>query len=156
MNAPEPEPEPEQKPGAGAGSFTFTGAPMTSIWPRHRTAILLGSLVLGPLAGNPFPDATSDFFTTMGRALSLGLAYDIAIDAPFATQDKSAVVRLGVELGVPLELTLSCMNPQSGFHCGQCSKCRERRDAFDTAGIADPTPYAAASPRTAQGSGLKA
>ena len=43
---------------------------------------------------------------------------------------KSEVIRLGVELGVPLELTLSCMNPQGGVHCGQCSKCRERRDAF--------------------------
>ena len=102
----------------------------------------ISRIVLGPLAGNPFPDATSDFFTTMGRALSLGLAYDIAIDAPFAAKDKSEVVRLGVELGVPLELTLSCMNPQSGLHCGQCSKCRERRDAFHDAGVADRTAYA--------------
>jgi 7-cyano-7-deazaguanine synthase len=34
------------------------------------------------------------------------------------------------------------MNPQSGLHCGQCSKCRERRDAFHDAGVADPTTYA--------------
>jgi len=99
-------------------------------------------IVIGPLAGNPFPDATPEFFVTMGRALSLGLAYDIAIDAPLVTMDKSEVVRLGVSLGVPLELTLSCMNPQSGLHCGQCSKCRERRDAFHDAGVADPTTYA--------------
>jgi 7-cyano-7-deazaguanine synthase len=99
-------------------------------------------IVLGPLAGNPFPDATPEFFSTMARALSLGLAYDIAIDAPFAAMDKSEVVRLGVSLGVPLELTLSCMNPRSGLHCGQCSKCRERRDAFHEAGVADPTRYA--------------
>jgi len=72
----------------------------------------------------------------------LGLAYDIAIDAPFVTMDKSEVVRLGVTLGVPLALTLSCMNPQRGLHCGQCSKCRERRDAFHDAGVADPTAYA--------------
>jgi 7-cyano-7-deazaguanine synthase len=100
-------------------------------------------IVIGPLAGNPFPDATPEFFATMARALSLGLAYDIAIDAPFVTMDKSEVVRLGVTLEVPLELTLSCMNPQSGLHCGQCSKCRERRDAFHDAGVADPTTYAA-------------
>jgi 7-cyano-7-deazaguanine synthase len=99
-------------------------------------------IVIGPLAGNPFPDATPEFFTTMARALSLGLAYDIAIDAPFVTMDKSEVVRLGMTLGVPLALTLSCMNPQSGRHCGQCSKCRERRDAFHDAGVADPTAYA--------------
>jgi len=99
-------------------------------------------IVIGPLAGNPFPDATPEFFATMARALSLGLAYDIAIDAPFVTMDKSEVVRLGVTLGVPLGSTLSCMNPQSGLHCGQCSKCRERRDAFHDAGVADPTTYA--------------
>ncbi len=57
--------------------------------------------------------------------------------------DKSEVIRLGVELGVDLELTLSCMNPQDGdAHCGRCSKCRERRDAFIEAGVVDPTLYA--------------
>ena len=99
-------------------------------------------IVLGPLAGNPFPDATPEFFSTMARALSLGLAYDIVVDAPFVNKDKSEVVRLGVALGVPLELTLSCMNPQQGQHCGECSKCRERRDAFHDAGVADSTIYA--------------
>jgi len=42
---------------------------------------------------------------------------------------------------VPLELTLSCMNPKDGAHCGQCSKCRERRDAFHDAGVPDRTRY---------------
>jgi 7-cyano-7-deazaguanine synthase len=44
---------------------------------------------------------------------------------------KEDVIRLGLELGVPLELTLSCMNPADGDHpCGRCSKCRERDVAF--------------------------
>lgn len=102
----------------------------------------IGRIALGPLAGNPFPDATPQFFDAMARAMSLGLARDIRIDAPLATQDKSDVIKLGVELGVPLELTLSCMNPREGLHCGMCSKCRERRDAFNEAGIDDPTRYA--------------
>jgi 7-cyano-7-deazaguanine synthase len=104
----------------------------------------IGRIVIGPLAGNPFPDATPDFFDAMARALSLGLAHDLAVDAPFARKHKSEVIRIGVELGVPLELTLSCMNPQEGRHCGQCSKCRERRDAFMEAGVEDPTVYAVA------------
>jgi 7-cyano-7-deazaguanine synthase len=99
-------------------------------------------LVLGPLAGNPFPDATPEFFGAMSRALSLGLACEVAIEAPFATMDKHDVIRLGHRLNVPLELTLSCMNPAGGHHCGRCSKCRERRDAFNEAGVRDPTSYA--------------
>lgn len=110
---------------------------------QHR----IGRLALGPLAGNPFPDATPQFFDTMARALSLGLAHTIVVDAPFTSMDKSDVIRLGVQLGVPLELTLSCMNPQDGRHCGRCSKCRERRDAFNDASVEDRTIYAAAPPR---------
>jgi 7-cyano-7-deazaguanine synthase len=102
----------------------------------------IGRIALGPLAGNPFPDATPQFFETMARALSLGLGHPIVVDAPFLSMEKSDVIRLGMELGVPLELTVSCMNPQDGRHCGQCSKCRERRDAFHEAGVTDPTAYA--------------
>jgi 7-cyano-7-deazaguanine synthase len=107
----------------------------------------VGRLAIGPLAGNPFPDATPQFFDTMGRALSLGLAHELEIAAPLSTLDKPDVIRLGIELGVALELTLSCMNPANGEHCGRCSKCRERREAFVDAGVADPTVYASRSSR---------
>ena len=105
---------------------------------QHR----IGRIALGPLAGNPFPDATPEFFASMARAMSLGLAHDIRIDTPFGDKEKSDVIAIGARLGVPLELTLSCMNPREGLHCGLCSKCRERRDAFSEAAVADPTPYA--------------
>ncbi len=49
----------------------------------------LARLYIGPLAGNPFPDATPEFFATMARALSLGLATAIEIVAPFAAMHKS-------------------------------------------------------------------
>lgn len=106
-------------------------------------------IVLGPLAGNPFPDATPEFFAAMASALGLGLAAPIAIETPLRHLHKEDVIRRGVALGVPFEQTLSCMNPvlaPSGgpvayLHCGQCSKCRERLDAFTGAGLADPAPY---------------
>jgi 7-cyano-7-deazaguanine synthase len=101
----------------------------------------ISRVLIGPLAGNPFPDATPDFFTAMGRALTLGLAHPIHIDAPLSTLHKADVIRKAVELDVPLELTLSCMQPVNGLHCGRCSKCRERRDAFREAGVDDPTRY---------------
>jgi 7-cyano-7-deazaguanine synthase len=109
-------------------------------------------LVLGTLAHNPFPDATPAFRSAMAAALSLGLAHALTIDAPFAVATKPEVVTRGVALGVPLELTLSCMDPGTGvgetrgepspIHCGRCSKCRERHDAFLEARVADPTEYA--------------
>ncbi len=101
----------------------------------------LARVYIGPLAGNPFPDATHEFFEAMARALSLGLETSIEIAAPFAELRKADVIALGRALGVPLELTLSCMQPADGLHCGRCSKCRERRDAFREAGIEDPTRY---------------
>lgn len=113
-----------------------------------------GRIALGPLSGNPFPDARPAYFRAMAEALSLGLDHSIEVVTPFLSWHKQDVIRRGVELGVPLELTLSCMNPGAGgaagaapVHCGLCSKCRERRDAFAAAGITDPTPYRNASPR---------
>ena len=113
-----------------------------------------GRLLIGTLDHNPFPDATPEFRAAMARALSLGLAHSIKIDAPYAQSSKADVIRRGVALGAPLDLTLSCMNPvsraqqvQGGqearwVHCGRCSKCRERHDAFVAAGVVDSTDYA--------------
>ncbi len=101
----------------------------------------IGRVVLGPLAGNPFPDATPAFFDAMAHALSLGLAHDITVAAPLAALNKEDVVRIGRDLGVALDRTLSCMSPVDGEHCGRCNKCRERREAFRDAGITDATVY---------------
>lgn len=88
-------------------------------------------LVLGSLAGNPFPDATADFFAEMTTAVSRGLSHPIEVGAPYLTLRKSDVVQRGNALGVPLDLTLSCMNPlQDDRPCNACSKCRERKGAW--------------------------
>jgi len=106
----------------------------------------LDRIVLGSLGHNPFPDATADFRAAMARALSLGLAHELQVDAPFAERSKADVIRRGAQLRIPFELTLSCMNPvaalPTALHCGVCSKCRERHDAFLEAGLIDPTTYA--------------
>ena len=107
----------------------------------------IGRIALGPLADNPFPDATTEFYEAMARALSLGLAHPIAIETPYRTWHKSDVIRRGHAIGAPMALTLSCMNPVDGIHCGACSKCRERHDAFIAALGHDPTTYAAATGR---------
>ncbi len=102
----------------------------------------IGRIAVGPLAGNPFPDATPEFFAAMEHALSLGLDHALRIVTPFRHLSKAAVIVRGREFDVPFELTLSCMNPENGRHCGRCSKCRERLEAFEAAGVSDPAPYA--------------
>jgi 7-cyano-7-deazaguanine synthase len=113
----------------------------------------IGRLVLGTLGHNPFPDATPEFRRAMADALSKGLAWGLDIDAPYARVSKADVIHRGAALGLPLELTLSCMNPAAAAratarelsgparHCGLCSKCRERHEAFLQAGLGDPTEY---------------
>ena len=143
-----------------AGHWAIEGHPPAYHTPDEdvylpgRNVVLLGKagvycataridrLVLGTLAHNPFPDATPAFRSAMAEALALGLAHPLTIDAPFANTEKAEVIRRGAALGVPMQLTLSCMSPVKGGHCGTCSKCRERHDAFLEAGIADPTDYA--------------
>ncbi len=124
----------------------------------------ISRLVVASLAGNPFPDATPQFFSAFSKALALGLTAPIDDRSrPSLDLHKEDVIRIGAQLGVPFELTLSCMNPSGTTHCGLCSKCRERRDAFQDAGIADPTTvrqtqaranplgHARAGPREARG-----
>lgn len=111
-----------------------------------KTAVLcarreISRIVLGPLKGNPFPDARPIFLETMAAAMALGLDRPIQIAAPFLSLSKADVVRLGIDLGVPLAATLSCMSPVDDRHCGRCSKCRERHDSFREAGVIDPTDY---------------
>lgn len=99
----------------------------------------VGSLALGILASNPFSDATPQFFTSLEATLSAALGTCMTVLRPFAAMHKSDVVRIGE--GLPLELTLSCARPIAGHHCGTCGKCRERIEAFEAAGVKDPTEY---------------
>ncbi len=85
-------------------------------------------IVLGPLAGNPFPDARPEFFAAMAEALSLGLDWTVEIAAPYRDLHKEQVIQRGVELGVPFELTLSCMNPSARVRgCFRCAVPALRR-----------------------------
>src|SRR5262245_16666736 len=58
----------------------------------------LDRLVIGTLEHNPFPDATPEFRAAMQRALSLGLAHELRIEAPFAGLSKATVIQRGVAL----------------------------------------------------------
>ncbi|MFV1968332.1 MAG: 7-cyano-7-deazaguanine synthase, partial [Pirellulaceae bacterium] len=99
------------------------------------------TLALGLLSGNPFADATDEFFrglqTVLDQTTSAGT---LKIERPLAGMTKRQVVELGRRY--PLELTFSCINPVEGAHCGCCNKCAERRNAFQSVGLRDATRYA--------------
>ena len=97
------------------------------------------SVALGPLAGNPFPDSTAEFFLRFGEMASLALSFSFTIETPFAKLTKADVIRLGRHL--PLELSFSCIRPAGLNHCGACNKCAERRRSFQEADVEDKTGY---------------
>jgi 7-cyano-7-deazaguanine synthase len=97
-------------------------------------------LALAVLAGNPFTDATGDFFRGFEAALEQATGKRVAIVRPLAGMTKADVVRLGRDL--PLELSFSCISPLDRLHCGRCNKCAERQRAFQAIGTRDPTIYA--------------
>ena len=98
------------------------------------------SLALAILDRNPFSDATPEFLRSFAAAVNQGVGGNVEIVAPFASISKAEVIRRGQHL--PLENTLSCLQPIAGKHCGRCNKCAERRAAFTAAGVVDPTDYA--------------
>ncbi len=111
----------------------------THIWCRlHGVA----QLALGSLKNNPFADATGDFFQAFEAAMDRAVSGHVQLVRPLSQYDKQQVMRLGTHL--PLELTFSCLNPSDGLHCGRCNKCAERREAFRSSGLTDPTSYRAA------------
>ena len=108
----------------------------TAVWCKAKR---VHAIAHGTLSGNPFADATPEFFASMELALSQGLGEPIRILTPLIQLRKPEVILLGKDL--PLQLTLSCPRPVGGSHCGVCGKCRERIVAFGEAKVEDPTQY---------------
>jgi 7-cyano-7-deazaguanine synthase len=96
-------------------------------------------IALAPLDSNPFPDATPEFFATLGESVNMAMGGAVRILRPYAWLSKTDVIRRG--RGLPLDETFSCIRPVAGAHCGRCNKCAERQAAFTAAGIPDPTRY---------------
>lgn len=88
-------------------------------------------------AGNAYPDCSAEFNDAMNRAIYLGSGDQLRIEAPFVELTKADVVKLGLELKVPYELTWSCYEGHDK-PCGVCGTCRDRLAAFAANNVADP------------------
>lgn len=88
-------------------------------------------------AGNAYPDCSVAFAKDMGAAIFEGSGETVSLVAPFVLWTKADIVKLGLELGVPYELTWSCY--EGGEKpCGVCGTCRDRQKAFEINGAKDP------------------
>lgn len=97
-------------------------------------------IAMAPLAANPFPDATPEFFNEFTGAVNRAVEGRVRVLRPYAHLHKSELLHRTA--GMPLKDTFSCIHPVSDLHCGRCSKCFERQQGFRDAGMQDPTKYA--------------
>jgi len=87
-----------------------------------------------------YPDCRPEFISAIDAAAQAGTYIKVKVEAPYTKLTKSDIVRRGSELGVDYADTYSCYCGGER-HCGHCGTCTERREAFQMAGIPDPTPY---------------
>ena len=89
-------------------------------------------------AVNAYADCSAKFIAAMSAAIRIGTYEKIHLVAPFLCQNKAEVVKVGLELGVPYELTWSCYEG-GDKPCGQCATCLDRAAAFAANGVKDPS-----------------
>ena len=97
-----------------------------------------------------YPDCRPEFYAAFQEAIDVGTRPEtrLTIKTPVIGMRKSEIVRKGLDLGAPLQLTWSCYQ-QSDRACGNCDSCALRLRAFREAGVADPIPYLLDSSRSA-------
>ncbi|MCQ2099709.1 MAG: 7-cyano-7-deazaguanine synthase QueC [Fibrobacter sp.] len=88
-------------------------------------------------AGNAYADCSEIFVSTMSRAISIGTYEQARVTAPFAGLSKADVVKKGLELKAPFELTWSCYEG-GDKPCGECGTCIDRAKAFAANNVKDP------------------
>lgn len=89
-----------------------------------------------------YPDCRPEFVRAYETMVRIATDTPLRILAPFVQMTKEEIVALGARLGVPFEETWSCYQGRAQ-HCGVCPTCIERRQAFQRAGVQDPTVYEA-------------
>jgi 7-cyano-7-deazaguanine synthase len=94
-----------------------------------------------------YPDCRPGFIRAFEAAINEGTKAGaegrmLQVRAPLLMCTKAEIIRQGVELGVPFQLTHSCYDPVGVLACGRCDSCLIRREGFAKAGVVDPVQYA--------------
>ena len=87
-----------------------------------------------------FPDNSKEFLNAFNELIKIGSPENIKIEAPAIDLDKEEIVKLGLEVGAPIDITYSCYAGREK-HCGVCESCMRRKRAFKKLNIKDLTEY---------------
>jgi 7-cyano-7-deazaguanine synthase len=144
---------PESEPGAAVQSseipptyVPFRNAHFLSVAVSWAEVIGAGAVFIGAVAedSSGYPDCRPAYYDIFRQLVRAGTRpeTEIAVVTPVIAMRKSEIVRLGRQLGAPLDLTWSCYQFEDSA-CGACDSCRLRVRAFAEAGMQDPIPYRA-------------
>lgn len=89
-----------------------------------------------------YPDCRPEYYTAMNALIRAGTRpeTDIRVETPLISLLKRDIVKRGIELSAPFELTWSCYR-DTEVACGACDSCALRLRAFQEAGVEDPLAY---------------
>ncbi len=90
--------------------------------------------------GNAYPDCSPEFTDLINGAIYIGSGKQVHVEGPFVNWSKKDIVKEGIRLHVPYNLTWSCYEGREKA-CGKCGTCIDRKHAFIENGIEDPIEY---------------
>jgi len=123
----------------------FRNAHLLAIATSWAEVLGARAIYIGAVAedSSGYPDCRPEFYAAFQRAIDNGTRPEtrVEIKTPVIHLRKTEIIRRGLELGAPLELTWSCYQAEERA-CGRCDSCALRLRAFREAGAVDPIAYA--------------
>jgi len=113
-----------------------------SIMAGYAESVGAGKISIGIHQGDHaiYADCRTEFYKAMDTAIFLGTDKKVEIVAPFINEDKTGILKIGLDINVPYHLTRTCYKDQP-LSCGKCGSCVERLEAFNNIGLNDPIKY---------------
>jgi 7-cyano-7-deazaguanine synthase len=136
-------------PGPGGSAIPVTYVPFRnahflSVAVSWAEATGAGAIYIGAVAedSSGYPDCRPEYYQAFQELIRRGTRPETKIEivTPVIRLKKSEIIRRGVELGAPLQLTWSCYQGED-LACGNCDSCLLRLRAFAEAGVRDPIAY---------------
>ncbi len=139
-----PRPSSPDSPGIPVTYVPFRNAHLLSIATSWAEVIGASKIFIGAVEedSSGYPDCREIFYQAFNKAVETGTKPETRIEivTPLIHLKKSEIVKQGVALGAPFELTWSCYQA-SEKACGRCESCALRLKGFREAGVKDPIPY---------------